>query len=60
MPKVTVDASKCTGAQQCIAVCPVGVFEIQDGKAVVVNEEACTACHACEGACPSEAIVVED
>ncbi|MBS3808913.1 MAG: 4Fe-4S binding protein, partial [Desulfobacterales bacterium] len=32
-----VDADKCEGCEECVEVCPVEVFEIQDGKSVPVN-----------------------
>lgn len=57
---VTVDESKCDGNGACKEVCPADVFEIQDGKAKVVAEDACIACHACEDACPKKAITVTD
>ena len=36
--RVEVDADKCTGDEECVNVCPVGVFEMQDDKATVVAE----------------------
>ena len=33
---VTVDHDKCTGDGECVDVCPVEVYELQDGKAVPV------------------------
>ena len=35
--KVTVDNDKCIGDGECVDVCPVEVYELQDGKAVPVN-----------------------
>ena len=30
---VTVDTDKCAGCGECVDVCPVEVYELQDGKA---------------------------
>jgi Fe-S-cluster-containing hydrogenase component 2 len=32
-----VDEEKCAGCEECVDVCPVEVFEMQDGKSVPVN-----------------------
>jgi len=34
---VNVDEEKCAGCEECVDVCPVEVFEMQDGKSVPVN-----------------------
>ena len=38
---ITVDAEKCVGDGNCVEVCPVGVCEFRDNKAVVVNPDEC-------------------
>ncbi len=53
---ITVDYDKCTGAGDCVDMCPVEIFEVVDGKAVVKNIDECTECCACVTACPNEAI----
>jgi NAD-dependent dihydropyrimidine dehydrogenase PreA subunit len=58
--RVEVDTEKCTGDEECVNVCPVGVFEMQEGKAVVVNEDECLACESCVEVCPSGAITVTE
>lgn len=58
--KVTVDTDKCVGDEECVEVCPVDVYEMQDGKATVVNEDECLGCESCIEVCESGAITVEE
>lgn len=58
--KVTVDTDKCTGDGECVDICPVEVYELQEGKAVAVNAEECIGCQSCVGVCPSDALTVEE
>lgn len=55
-----VDKEKCTGCGTCKDVCPVDVFEIEGGKAVVKKPDECIQCRACEASCPAKAIVVKE
>jgi len=57
---VEIDADKCTGDEECVNVCPTGVFEMQDDKAVVINEDECLGCESCVEVCPSAAIVITE
>jgi NAD-dependent dihydropyrimidine dehydrogenase PreA subunit len=56
--EITIDAGKCIGCGTCARVCPVGLYKIRDGKAVVnlENLSNCLECHACEVQCPHSAI----
>lgn len=58
--KVTVDHDKCIGDEECVEVCPVDVYEMQDGKAVPVNEDECLGCESCLEVCEQDAITVEE
>jgi NAD-dependent dihydropyrimidine dehydrogenase PreA subunit len=58
--RVEVDTDKCTGDEECVNFCPVGVFEMQDDKAVPVNEDECLGCESCVEVCPSGAITVTE
>ncbi|MDH5691389.1 MAG: 4Fe-4S binding protein, partial [Candidatus Bathyarchaeota archaeon] len=46
MPEIEIDLEKCDGCSTCIDTCPVGVYEIKDGKSVPVKKEECLACKA--------------
>ena len=58
MVEVKVDLSKCNGDEVCVQICPTGVFEMKDGKAVVVDNDACVVCRACEVQCAEQAIEI--
>jgi NAD-dependent dihydropyrimidine dehydrogenase PreA subunit len=54
-----IDIEACTGCGECVEVCPTEVFEIQDGKSVIIQPEECIECGACVDACPEECITLE-
>lgn len=58
MVKIVVDNHKCTGCGTCVDICPVGVYEVKDGKSAPVKSEECLVCRACEVQCPESAIQV--
>ena len=53
--KIEINREECIGLDgncgSCVQICPEGVLEIVDNKAMVVNIERCTECRACEVAC---------
>jgi len=49
---------KCNGCGICAKKCPTSVFEVQNKKSVVKNEEDCMACKLCEVVCPMKGINV--
>lgn len=57
--KVTVDDA-CIGCGECVDVCPVSVYEMQDNKSAPVNSDECIGCMSCVGICPVQAITVEE
>jgi NAD-dependent dihydropyrimidine dehydrogenase PreA subunit len=58
--EVEVDADKCEACEECIEVCPVDVFEMEDDKSVPVNAEECLGCESCVEVCDTEAITVTE
>ncbi len=58
--KPEVDAEKCVGCGECIDVCPVNVYELQDGKSVPVNEDDCVGCESCVEVCEQNAITITE
>ena len=56
---LALDEAKCSGCGMCLAVCPHGVFAVENAKAAVVDRDACMECGACAINCPCEAVTVE-
>ena len=56
----TVDADKCVGCGECVDVCPVEEYELQDGKSNPVNGEECLGCESCVEVCEHGAITIEE
>jgi len=47
MYAIEVDVEKCIGCGDCVDICPVDVYEMQDEKSVPVNTEECIGCESC-------------
>lgn len=60
MFKVGVNPDKCVGDEECVEVCPVGVFQLLNGKAVPVQGDECLGCESCIQVCELEAITVTE
>lgn len=58
--KPEVDEDKCVGCGECVDICPVGVLELQDEKAVSLNAEECIGCESCVEVCEQGAITVTE
>ena len=58
--EVIVDQEKCEGCEECVEVCPVDVYEMQDGKSVSINAEECLGCESCVEVCPGNAIAINE
>ncbi|MCF0225809.1 MAG: 4Fe-4S binding protein [Methanobrevibacter sp.] len=62
MAKVTIDQSKCEGADccECVDVCPMEVIVLEGDKVVVKNPDDCSFCEVCMDVCPQECVNVEN
>jgi NAD-dependent dihydropyrimidine dehydrogenase PreA subunit len=52
------DPEKCTGCGRCVQVCTCEVFELQSGKAAVIDRDRCMECGACSLNCDFGALTV--
>jgi NAD-dependent dihydropyrimidine dehydrogenase PreA subunit len=57
---VTVDAAKCEGCEECVNVCPQGVFQMSNGKSDPYQTSECVFCESCIGVCPTSAITITE
>jgi len=57
---VAVDAAKCEGCEECVNVCPQGVFRMVDGKSDPYQTAECVFCESCLGVCPPSAITITE
>lgn len=49
---------KCIGCGNCQLVCPHRIFQVQNGKAAIIDRNSCMECGACAKNCPTGAIYV--
>lgn len=54
--QIEINPARCIGCFRCLEVCPVGVYEFENGKSRVIHLNACVLCKSCFSQCPSGAI----
>lgn len=55
---VTVNEEKCEGCEECVNVCPQGVFRMLDSKSDPYQSSECVFCESCVQTCPTGAITI--
>jgi NAD-dependent dihydropyrimidine dehydrogenase PreA subunit len=58
IPSINLDSERCTGAADCIQVCPCEVLQLTRPpiKAAIAQPDRCIACAACIVQCPEDAL----
>jgi len=54
-----LDRQVCIGCGLCVAVCPHGVFSVEEKKARILDLDRCMECGACARNCPVAALAVK-
>ena len=57
--KITQEREKCIGCGTCVAVCPIGNWEMQGDKSKPKNTSECDYNLACQENCPVQCIHVK-
>ncbi|MFA5354153.1 MAG: 4Fe-4S binding protein [Thermodesulfovibrionales bacterium] len=60
MYMVSINASTCTGCEECVNICPQSVFRMLDGKSDPYQTAECVFCQSCLGVCPTESITINE
>lgn len=58
--KISIDEDKCTGCGSCVPNCHLGIIEVRDGKARVMNANLCDGAGRCLGHCPTGALSLKE
>lgn len=57
-PRITIDANSCRKCGLCAQICPIKVFNHQEGKIPSIqNNEECVLCGHCISFCPANSII---
>lgn len=62
MVKIIIDYDNCKGPScaECVDTCPMAIFDVEDDKIVLENEDICSQCEVCIDICPNDAITIKD
>ena len=58
---IIINEDKCEGDGECVNVCPVELFELKDGKAIIVGSaDDCLGCESCTTVCPNGSLTLQE
>ncbi len=55
-----VDERRCTGAGDCVEVCPTACLELRSGLPALGRPHDCISCELCQEVCPPQAIHMQE
>ncbi len=56
--KVIKDDSICINCGQCLSICPLNLFSVDENWKIILDQESCISCGICVDACPVKALNV--
>lgn len=57
---ISVDEQKCTVCGECVAMCPVEIYKVEDGHLIVGDSSECSYCQSCISVCAPQAITIAE
>lgn len=57
---ITVDQLKCTVCGECVSMCPVEIYKVEEGHLIVGDSTECSYCQSCISVCAAEAIAIAE
>ncbi len=57
---IVIDEQKCNACGECVKICPVEIYKLEDGRVVVGNSDECSNCQSCVSVCEPQAITISE
>ena len=57
---IVIDETKCKVCGECVKICPVEIYKLEDGRIVIGNSDECSNCQSCISVCESSAITITE
>ena len=57
---IVIDDQKCKVCGECVGICPVEIYKLENGKLSVGHTDECSGCQSCVSVCESQAISISE
>ncbi len=57
---IVIDEQKCKVCGECVKICPVEIYKLEDGRLSVGNTDECSGCQSCISVCEVQAITITE